>query len=93
MAKLPNIVSISDLRQDAAKILKQVRDSREPLVITQRGRAAAVLVSVESYEAAERDKELLRLLARGEKEIEAGEGYDLETVLAEADALLGEGQS
>lgn len=93
MGKLPNIVSISDLRQDAAKVLKQVRDSREPLVITQRGRAAAVLVSVESYEAAERDKELLRLLARGEREIEAGEGHDLEMVLAEADALLGDGRS
>ncbi|MBM4287897.1 MAG: type II toxin-antitoxin system Phd/YefM family antitoxin [Deltaproteobacteria bacterium] len=93
MGKLPNIISISDLRQDAAKVLKQVRDSREPLVITQRGRAAAVLLSVESYEAAEHDKELLRLLVRGEREIEAGEGHDLETVLAEADALLDAGQS
>jgi hypothetical protein len=36
------------------------------------------------------DSELLRLLARGEKEIEAGKGYDLDTVLAEADALLRE---
>ncbi len=31
---------------------------------------------------------ILRLLARGEKEIEAGKGYDLDTVFAEADALL-----
>lgn len=93
MGKLPTIVSISDLRQDAAKVLKQVRDSREPLVITQRGRAAAVLLSVESYKAAERDKELLRLLASGEKEIEAGAGHDVEAVLAEADALLGAGRS
>ena len=34
-------------------------------------------------------KELLRLLAMGEREIEIGEGYELDTVLAEADALLG----
>jgi hypothetical protein len=34
--------------------------------------------------------ELLRLLARGEEEIEAGKGYDLDTVFAEADALLRE---
>ena len=34
--------------------------------------------------------EFLRLLARGEKEIEAGRGYDLDAVLAEADALLRE---
>jgi prevent-host-death family protein len=90
MAKLPNIVPISDLRQDAAKVLKRVRDSREPLIITQRGRAAAVMLSVESFERSERDKELLHLLAMGEREIEAGEGYDLDAVLAEADALLAE---
>ena len=90
MGKLVNIIPVSDLRQDAAKVLKRVRDSREPLVITQRGRAAAVMLSVEAYESSERDKELLRLLARGEKEIEAGEGYDLGSILAEADALLAE---
>jgi hypothetical protein len=41
-----------------------------------------------SYEEMEHEKELLRLLARGEREIETGQGYDLDTVLAEADALL-----
>jgi PHD/YefM family antitoxin component YafN of YafNO toxin-antitoxin module len=57
-------------------------------VITQRGRAAAVMLSVEAYERAEHDRELLRILAEGEKGIEAGEGFDLDSVLAEADALL-----
>jgi prevent-host-death family protein len=90
MGKLIDIIPVSDLRQDAAKVLKRVRDSREPLVITQRGRAAAVMLSVEAYERSERDKELLRLLAKGEREIEAGEGYDLESILADADALLAE---
>lgn len=32
--------------------------------------------------------EILELLARGEKEIEEGKGYDLDAVFAEADALL-----
>ena len=90
MGKVLNIIPVSDLRKDAAKILKRVGDSKEPVVITQRGRAAAVLLSVEAYERSERDRELLRLLAKGEKEIEAGEGYDLNSVLAEADALLAE---
>jgi prevent-host-death family protein len=93
MGKLLNIIPISDLRQDAAKVLKQVRESKEPLVITQRGRAAAVMLSVEAYERAERDREILHLLAKGEKEIEAGEGHDLDSVLAEADALLAEDPS
>jgi prevent-host-death family protein len=88
MGKLLNIIPVSDLRQDAARVLKRVKDSREPIVITQRGRAVAVMLSVEAFEQSERDRELLRLLARGEREIEAGEGYDLDSVLAEADALL-----
>ena len=90
MAKIPNIVPITDLRQDATTIVKRVTASREPLVITQRGRAAAVMVSMEAYEHSQHELELLRILARGEKEIEAGKGYELEEVLAEADSLLKE---
>ena len=87
MGKLLNIIPVSDLRQNSAKILKQLKDSKEPFIITQRGRAAAVIQSVETFEQSEHDKELLRLLAKGEREIETGEGYDLETVLAEADLI------
>ena len=88
MGKLLNILPVSDLRKHAADILKKLRDNKETVIITQRGRAAAVMISVEAYEKAEQEKEMLRLLARGEKEIEAGEGYDLDTVLAEADSIL-----
>ena len=88
MAKIPNIVPITDLRQDATSIIKRVTSSREPLVITQRGRAVAIMVSVESYEHTQHELEILRLLAAGEKEIEDGKGYDLDVVLAEADSLL-----
>ena len=76
------------LRQDAAKVLKRARTSRKPVIITQRGRAAAALLSVYAYERSLHNPELLRLLARGEKEIETGEGHDLDSFLAEADALL-----
>ena len=57
-------------------------------MITQRGRAAAVLVSIETYKAAEHERELLRLLAKGDREIGAGKGHDLDAVLADADELL-----
>lgn len=90
MSKTPQIIPISDLRQDASGIIKRVAASRDPLFITQRGRAAAVLVSMKEYEQTQHELEILRLLARGEKEIEAGAGFDLVSVLAEADALLAE---
>jgi prevent-host-death family protein len=69
MARVPKIVPVTDLRQDAAAVLKQLQESNEPLVVTQRGRAAAVLQSIEAYERSQRERELLRLLAVGEKEI------------------------
>ena len=91
MANVPHIVPITDLRQDAAAALKRVKSSRQPVVITQRGRAAAVLLSLEAYERAEHERQLLHLLARGEQEIKDGKGFDLDEVLAEADALLAGG--
>lgn len=90
MAKLPNIVPITDLRQDATSIVNRLNESQEPVIITQRGRAAAVMVSTEAYERYQHELEILRLLARGEREIEEGKGFDLDAVLTEADALLKE---
>jgi prevent-host-death family protein len=88
MSKAPKIIPISDLRQDASRVIKRVSASRDPLFITQRGRAAAVMISMKEYEHTQHELEILRLLARGERDIEAGAGFDFETVLAEADALL-----
>jgi prevent-host-death family protein len=91
MATVPTIIPISDLRQDAAGVLKSVRDSEQPVFITQRGRAAAVMLSVQAYQRGEHERELLRLLARGELEIAQGQGYDLASVLTDMDKLLAEG--
>jgi len=46
------------------------------------------MLSVKAYEQAEHERKILRLLARGEREIAAAKGYDLDEVLAEADRLL-----
>ena len=91
MAKLPDIIPITDLRKDAAAALKRVKSSKQPVVITQRGRAAAILLSMEAYERSEHERQLLRLIARGEQEIVAGKGFSLDAVLSDADALLAGG--
>jgi prevent-host-death family protein len=90
MARVPSIIPVSDLRQDAARVLKKTRTSDEPVFITQRGRATAVLMSIDAFERSASERELLLRLARGEKEIASGIGHDLDSVLAEADKLLAE---
>jgi prevent-host-death family protein len=88
VGNLPEIIPVTDLRQGAAAAVKRVQASLRPVIITQRGRAAAVLMSIEAYERGERERELLHMLVRGDQEIAAGDGHDLAEVLAEADALL-----
>ena len=43
-----------------------------------------MLISIEAYEQVEKELEILSLLIRGEREIATGEGFDLESVFAEA---------
>lgn len=88
MAKVPKIVPVSDLRQGAAAVLKRVRTNRGPVVITQRGRAAAVLLSLDAYERSEEQRRILKALARGDREVRAGKGSSLDAVLREADEIL-----
>jgi prevent-host-death family protein len=86
--KIPDIIPVSDLRQDAAAVLKRIRESGEPVVVTQRGRASAVMLSVDAYEQSEEERQILKLLARGEQEIQAGTGHSLASVIKEADKFL-----
>jgi prevent-host-death family protein len=88
MPNAPKIIPISDLRQNASDVVKSLSSSREPVFITQRGRAAAVMVSMEVYENSQHEITVLHLLARGEKEIAAGIGHELDDVLKEADRFL-----
>lgn len=91
MNRIPRIIPITDLRQDAAALLDGVQDSDDPCIITQRGRASAVLLSVKAYERCRRESELLRVLATGEREILEGRGQVVESVFREADRMLAAG--
>ena len=86
--KIPDIIPVTDLRQNAAAIIKKLQGTTGPVVITQRGRSIAVLQSIESYEKTEHEHELLRILATGEKEVTMGKGHSLASVMNDADDLL-----
>lgn len=90
MSAMPNIIPISELRADAAGIVKQASASGDPVFITQHGRASAVLQSAGAFERTQRELAILRILAQGDSDIEAGIGFDLDIVMAEADELLGQ---
>jgi prevent-host-death family protein len=53
-SRVPEIRPITDLVRDARKLIARARERQEPIVITQRGRDAAVLVPIELYRETER---------------------------------------
>ncbi|MBF8274634.1 MAG: prevent-host-death family protein [Magnetococcales bacterium] len=70
MTVLPEMIPVSDLRQDAAATLKRLEYSRDPIVITQREQAAAVRMSIKSYERSEKERQLLLRLLKAENKIQ-----------------------
>ena len=67
-----DVVPITDFRQNSAKIVARLRKSRRPIVVTQRGRAAAVLESVEEYEQRLERLELFEKVNRGLEDVRKG---------------------
>ena len=90
MGKIPMIIPVTDLRQDAAAALERARESGEPIVITQRGRAAAVMLSVEAYERLEAERQVLIGLLKGEVHSAIEPDADAATVHAEVSRLFRE---
>ncbi len=66
------IKSVSYLKANAAEVLEELKELREPLVITQNGEAKAVLQDVKSYEETQETLALLKILALGEREVQQG---------------------
>ena len=66
------IKPISYLKAHAAEIVRTLGDRGEPLVITQNGEAKVVLQDIESYEQTQETMALLKILARGNRQVEEG---------------------
>lgn len=66
------IKPISYVRSNAAEIIRELAEQREPLVITQNGEARAVMQDVATYEETQETMALLKILALGTRQVEEG---------------------
>lgn len=72
------IKPISYVKANAAELIRELGENREPLVITQNGEAKAVMQDVASYEATQETLALLKILALGQRQVEEGRTVGLE---------------
>lgn len=83
---MKTIIPVTDLQRQAAQILNDLAEGNEPVIITQRGRASAVLVSARRYEEIEQDLQLLddlelvQMIAEAENDRETGNTLSHEEV-------------
>lgn len=69
-----DIRPLSEFRAGVATFVKQIHETRRPMVLTQRGRGVAVLVDVQEYERMQERLELLEEVYKAEEQIASGEG-------------------
>ncbi|MDZ4863023.1 MAG: type II toxin-antitoxin system Phd/YefM family antitoxin [Gemmatimonadota bacterium] len=65
---------LSELRANLAAFVQRVRKTGRPMVLTQHGRSAAVLVDVEAYEDLLERVELLEDVQKAERQVAQGRG-------------------
>ena len=76
------IKPISYLKAHAAEIVRTLGIRQEPLIITQNGEAKVVIQDIDSYENMQETLALLKILALGNRQIEAGEVQGAADVIA-----------
>lgn len=69
-----DIHSLSEFRAGVASFVQQVHKTHRPVVITHRGKSAAVLLDVADYESLLDKLELIQDVRDAEKQIDGGEG-------------------
>ena len=76
-----NIKPISYLKANASDVVNQLQEQREPMIITQNGEAKMVVQDIESYEKTQQTLALLKILALGPQQIEAGQVVEASTAI------------
>ena len=69
-----DIRSLSEVRNSMANFIKQVHDTKRPVIITQHGKGVAVLLGANEFEAMQEKIELLSDIQTSLNQLEKGAG-------------------
>jgi prevent-host-death family protein len=85
-----DIKPITYLKSKAPDLLKQINETRRPVIITQNGEPRAVLQDPKSYENMRNAIGILKLLSQGEEDVRSGKTKSQEEVFANIEQFLKE---
>ena len=83
-----DLVPVNEFRSNMATYLKRVSDSGRPVILTQRGRAAAVLIDPSMLDEIEESQEVVRKVMRGLEDGAAGRTISSQDLFAELETVI-----
>jgi len=68
-----SIKPVSYVKVHIAKIIRQLNEGQEPMIVTQNGEAKAVVIDIKQYEQMQESLAILQMIALGDKNLAKGE--------------------
>jgi prevent-host-death family protein len=85
-----DIVPLSDFKTRASELLKKLAETGAPMVITQNGRAAGVLLSPAEFDALTERTRFVSAVAEGLEDARSGRVITHESMVAEVQTRYGD---
>lgn len=83
-----DILAIGEVKAQLSRVLRQLHETRRPIVVTQNGRPAAVLITPDEFDRLRELDQFLDAVHEGLADSEAGRVIDDASLTAELDAAL-----
>jgi len=85
-----DVTPVTDFRTRSAELLEKIKKTRRPIILTKRGRTAAVVEDIREYENRLERVSLLESIVRGLQAAEQGKVVKHTEVMKQMDELLNE---
>jgi prevent-host-death family protein len=84
-----DILPLGEFKTQASRVLRQLKESQRPVIITQNGRPAAVLISPQDFDQMRERERFMAAVREGLADVEAGRLLDSDEVRRQLDAEFG----
>jgi len=85
-----DIIPVTKVREQIGSAIERARATKRPIVVTQNGSAAVIIIDAAQYQREIQERDLLRAILEGEDALRAGKVVGMEEVEAHLDAILAE---
>ena len=83
-----SIVNLSEFKARAAQILSEVKAAENPIILTRRGAASAVVQDYRAHQRLQNALLMLKLMVQGESDVSRGRTIPQEKVFADLEVRL-----